>query len=380
MHLTLFGQKSAGLLAFFLFLFCLPVLAFGELSFDAVKGMDWMLNLSDYLMGETPLNDPVETGDLSRPGQYLLQYDFGTVITEGTMQPSRGCIAEATMETSKIADCLGFTVGMNIEAIGDARILEPLYPLTLISMQQEGIGWMWVYGKEGHPYGIEWVSYQMEEEKATEVTLTYTVENQVIKTIRIKQTPMTREEAMGNLESVGEMNQAQSSQAKVIKNQEAAFSGADALLNGESFLSVEVYRIIARLGEPESVQSLPGSQGRLLLYPGAVFSCNLEEMTGVERIDALTVASDAYTGPREVQVGMTLNAVAALFRSDHTISSAGGTLYQEARNQGQLVRYDAGEETLIYRASEQEREIVFEMSFREERMVSWRIYTEPTQE
>ena len=350
-------------------------------EYDAVMAEDWLLNLAGYLSNVSPLNDPLETGDLSRPGEYLLQYDFGTVITREETEPKRGSIVEVTMETAKIADCLGHTVGMRLEALNIPATQNPAFPLTLVAMQQSGIGWLWVYAKDGETYGVEWVSYRMDSDQATEVVLTYTVEEGIINRIRVRKNEMTAEEAMANLSSVGELDETQRASARAVQNDQPAFSEQDATLNGTRVLSEPVDRLGGLLDSPESSQTLPAGQGRLLLYDGLIISCNLEEQTGVETVYGVTAAKEKYAGPRDLRVGMTLTEILERFRCDRTVTTAGGTLYLEESDpdqlpQGKLVSFDENEESLIYGCRAGERILWLEVTFRNERVSAWRMYTD----
>ena len=348
-------------------------------GYDADVAEDWLLNLAGYLSGIPPLNDPTETGDLSRPGEYLLQYDFGTVITQGETEPKRGSIVEVTMETAKIADCLGHTVGMRIEDLNIPETQNPMFPLTLVSMQQTGIGWLWIYGNDGKTYGVEWVSYRMDGDQATEMVLTYTVAEDIITSIRIRRNKMTADEAMGNLSSVGELDETQRASSRAVRNNQPAFSAKDTTLNGTLIIAKPVDHLAGLLESPESTQTLPAGQGRLLLYDGLIISCNLEEQTGVETVYGVTAVKEKYTGPRAIQVGMTLSEILERFRCDRTVTTAGGTLYQDDADpenlcQGKLVCFDENEESLIYGCRVEGQGLWLEVTFQNERASGWRVY------
>ena len=348
-------------------------------EYDAVMAEDWLMNLAGYLSGVQPLNDPRETGDLSRPGEYLLQYDFGTVMTKGETEPKRGSIVEVTMETAKIADCLGHTVGMRLADLNIPAAQEPAFPLTLVSMQQSGIGWLWVYANDGKTYGVEWVSYRLDSSQATEMVLTYTVAEGIVTAIRIRKNEMTADEAMANLSSVGELDETQRASARAERNDQPAFSEQDATLNGTRILAQPVDRLSGLQETPESTQTLPAGQGRLLLYDGLIVSCNLEEQTGVETVYGVTAVKEKYAGPRDIRVGMTVSEVLNRFRCDRTVTTAGGTLYLEETDpdqlpQGKLVRFDENEESLIYGCRANGQGLWLEVTIRNERVNAWRMY------
>ena len=84
----------------------------------------------------------------------------------------------------------------------------------------------------------------------------------------------------------------QRASARAVQNDQPAFSEQDATLNGTRVLSEPVDRLGGLLDSPESSQTLPAGQGRLLLYDGLIISCNLEEQTGVETVYGITAAKE----------------------------------------------------------------------------------------
>ena len=301
------------------------------------------------------------------------------MTVQGEPIPVRGSLSDVTMETGKIADCLGHTVGMSVQELGIAGLSDPAYPLTLVALQQEGIGWCWIYARDGIPYGIEWVSYDLGDSQTVETALTYSVENGMITAIRTRVHEMTAEEAMANLSSVAELDAAQRASARAERNAMTAFEAGDALLNGTKVIYAASEQLARLLGDPVSSHNLPSGQGRLLMYDGLIAAVNLEEQTGVETIYGLTVVSDAYTGPRNIRVGMTLKETTGLFRCDRTVTSAGGTLYESDADsrlpQAKLLRFEGGEETLIYGCESGSITLWLEITFQSGRINAWRLYT-----
>lgn len=115
----------------------------------------------------------------------------------------------------------------------------------------------------------------------------------------------------------------------------AAVFGADDLTqNGRTVIGAEAYVLVQALGEPNEVQMLPAGGGRILLYDGAAVRLGLDEATGAEVVLGVTATGD-IPGPRGLQVGMTAQAAAGLFRCDADVYASGGALYIEGEAYGE---------------------------------------------
>ena len=55
-------------------------------EYDAQQAKSWMAQFAQALLQFSPINDPAQTLDPARPGEYLQEYEFGTVqaATSGT--------------------------------------------------------------------------------------------------------------------------------------------------------------------------------------------------------------------------------------------------------------------------------------------------------
>ena len=93
-------------------LVCLHVHA---LAYDANMAGSWMGQFAQALSALSPVNDPVLTADPARAGQYLLEYEFGTVLSLVSANPSAEDILEIDVRTSQVTDCRGVRVGMELE-------------------------------------------------------------------------------------------------------------------------------------------------------------------------------------------------------------------------------------------------------------------------
>lgn len=87
---------------------------------DAAVMRSWMNQFADALDMLTPLNDSTQTVDPARPGEYLIEYEFGTVTATTPQTPNAEDILEIDVRTQQVTDCRGTRVGASLQdALGD---------------------------------------------------------------------------------------------------------------------------------------------------------------------------------------------------------------------------------------------------------------------
>ena len=89
----------------------MPALALaGEM--EAAVMENWLQQFCTALPSVPLLGDPQMTADPSRPGEYLLEYAFGTVTAtaENSVLPEN--IVQIDVRTQQVTDCMGIRVGM----------------------------------------------------------------------------------------------------------------------------------------------------------------------------------------------------------------------------------------------------------------------------
>ncbi len=91
-----------------------------------------------------------------------------------------------------------------------------------------------------------------------------------------------------------------------LQNQAAVLTENNMTVMNTKALDIPVYEWIAAMGEPVEMQTLPAGGGRLLLYEGAAVTLGLDEATGVEVVQGVSVTGSGLTGPRGLYVGMSL--------------------------------------------------------------------------
>ncbi|MBR4038992.1 MAG: hypothetical protein IKJ11_02710 [Clostridia bacterium] len=323
------------------------------LAYNAQTAADWLQQFAKALQGFVPVNDPAMTADPARAGQRLLEYEFGTVLVRGEgVQMSD--ILEIDIRSPQVKDCRNVCVGMPLEETLESRLPEySASPLYVLGTQEAGYGWSWAYLSENGVYGVEYIAYGGEGASMKEYTLTYVIESGVITAIRMKIADALLAQAQEGLETAEEIASRQDSEVLIAKNNAPMLTQENMLVMGGEALGVPVAQLVARLGEPQSVQTLPQGTGRVLVYDGAVVTLGFNEYTGEELVRALSVNSAAIEGPNRLKVGMDVGTAGSLFRADSDLYARGGTLYLEGEAlgeapYGELMALDQGELMLRY--------------------------------
>lgn len=324
-------------------------------EYNAQTAQNWLEEFAAALGGLPALNDPQETADPARAGQYLIEYEFGTVLAARADAPQAGELLTIDVRTSQVTDCLGLRVGMSLsDALGGAQVDKSNTQLYVLGTQESGIGWSWAYVGDAGVYGVEYITYGGEDAAMTEYTLTYMIgDDGCISAIRMNMAQTTLAQAQDGLSTAEEIAQRQRGEVLALKNSEAIFGEADLQVMGAAALGVEVAQLVSRLGEPSEVQTLPSGGGRILLYDGLAAELGLREATGVEIVRGVSVSGADVTGPRGLRVGMSVQEAAALFACDADVYSVGGLLYMEGEAlgeppYGELIRGVSDEVTLRY--------------------------------
>ena len=302
-------------------------------EYDAQQAESWMAQFAQALGQLSPINDPAQTLDPARPGEYLQEYEFGTVQTTTSGAPTAEEIAQIDVSTAQVTDARGVRVGMTLgEALGGLSIPQAEGSLAVLSTQEAGIGWCWAYLGEGEVYGVEWLTYDLNE-PVTEYTLTYVIDGDTVSGIRVKAAASTRAQAEAGLATAQEIAGRQRREAVLTASGAAMFGEADLTVNGSRVIGAEAYALVQALGEPDEVQTLPAGGGRILLYDGAAVRLGLDEATGAEIVLGVT-ATGSVAGPRGLTVGMAAQEAAGLFHCDTDVYASGGVLYMEGEASG----------------------------------------------
>lgn len=306
------------------------------LAYDAQTAGGWMSQFAQALTALKPIYDPVITADPARAGQYLLEYEFGTVLSKTPVNPQADDILEIDVRNSQVTDCRGLRVGMDVDqALNGAAPVYAVSPLYVISAQEEALGWSWAYVGEDGVYGVEYIAYGEQGTVLKEYTLTYVVEHDVIAAIRMKVADATLAQAQDGLKTAQEIKARQESDMLIAANTHPLLTMEDLTVMGSRALGVAVDHLIAGMGEPDEIQTLPQGAGRLLIYDGAVVTLGFNEMTGEEIVRAVSVSNSATEGPNRLKVGMSLREAGSLVRCDAGVYSRGGLLYLEGEALGE---------------------------------------------
>lgn len=327
--------------------------ALPAMAYDANMAEEWLGQFAQALTALSPVNDPVLTADPARAGQYLHEYEFGTVLSGKSTQAKD--ILEIDVRTSQVTDCRGVRVGMALAAALEesATPQHTGAPLYVLHTDEGALSWSWAYLSDTGVYGVEYIAYGGEAADMKEYTLTYVIENDMISAIRMKIADALPAQALDGVNTAKEIASRQESEMLIARNDRPALMWNDLKIEGASALGVPVADLIGSLGEPASVQTLPQGNGRVLVYDGATVTLQFNEATGEELVRNVGVSNHAYEGPNGLKVGMAIRDAGALFRCDQGIYGRGGTLYLEGEAEseppyGTLIVLENGEMLLSY--------------------------------
>ena len=377
-------MKKTGIIWMALLLLLLPVTAFaGEMDAEIME--NWLAQFCQALPSVPLLGDPRLTEDPSRPGEYLMEYAFGTVTAmhTGTLSPED--IAQIDVRTEQVTDCLGIRVGMTLEQVlSGQRVGQSNTHLYVLSTQEAGIGFSWAYLGDNGVYGVEHITYGGDDVDMKEYTITHVIdEMQQVSAIRIRCAETTRALAQQAMDTAEEIAQRQRGEVYAFKNNAAVPTTEDLRVMGVNVLGVQVAQLVAMLGEPVEIQTLPANQGRLLLYEGAAVELRLNEQTGEEIVCGVSASASDVMGPNRLMVGMSVQEAAELFACDEDVYAVGGILYEYGKVSGEapyaeLVRSDLGSEAVLRYLTEDALlgGAVLEISVQDATVRNWHIYME----
>ena len=378
------GMRKLAYAALMAALLLLPSAALGA-EMDAEIMELWLERFAQAL-GSLPVQgDPQLTADPARPGEYLLEYTFGTVTASTAYSPAADAITEIDVRTAQVTDCRGMRVGMTLEEVlSGSAVGKSNTQLYVLGTQEAGLGFSWAYlGAEG-VYGVEHITYGGTEAAMKEYTLTYVIdENERVSAIRVRCADTTLAQAQQAMSTADEIAQRQKGEVYAVKNAEAALVLDDLQVMGVRALGMQVSDLIALLGEPVEVQTLSGNQGRLLLYEGAMVELALHEQTGEEVVTGVSASASDVSGPRALAVGMSVQEAAALYRCDEDVYAVGGTLYAEqgeGAQHGELVRGALGTETMLRYVTAGENSANLDVSVQGGVVSHWHFYIDQEDE
>lgn len=351
---------------------------------EAWTAKQWLTQFAQALPQLPMLNDPQKTADPARAGEYLIEYPFGTVLASAPSALTPQDILEIDIRTQQVTDCRGVRVGMTLNEALQGMAFPQTHgtQLAVLDLDASQAAWSWAYLNHDYVYGLEFVTYDMGDPAfVTEYTLTYVIgEDETVEAIRMKTALSSQAQAESGIHTAQEIAARQEGEILAQHNDEAMLEKQDLTVMDMQAISVPVYDLVSLLGEPLEVQELPNGGGRILLYEGAAVLVGLDIQTGAEIVKGLTVTGTGLTGPRGIQVGMSIQEASALYRCDADVYGAGGMLYLEGEAYGEApfgeIRFSAsGEAQLRYACLLNSGETAWLEAGAEEGMIIyWHIY------
>lgn len=189
--------------------FCAAAMLTGSAAlaqeYDAQQAKSWMEQFAQALSQLAPSTIRRRRSIPARPGEYLQEYEFGTVQAATSGKPTAAQIEEIDVSTAQVTDARGIRVGMTLnEALNGLSIPQTEANLAVLNTQEAGVGWCWAYLGEGGVYGVEWLTYDLTE-PVTEYTLTYVINGDTVSGIRVKAAASTRAQAEAGLATAQEI-------------------------------------------------------------------------------------------------------------------------------------------------------------------------------
>lgn len=369
------------IVAWLLLLTMVPVLAFaGEM--DAGMMERWLDQFCRALSSVPLLGDPQLTADPARPGEYLLEYEFGTVTATAAHAITPEDIVQIDVRTQQVTDCMGRRVGVTLnEVLSGAAIGQSNTQLYVLGTQEAGLGFSWAYLSDRGVYGVEHITYGGDGAAMKEYTQTYVMDAGRVSAIRIRCAEATQAQALQAMNTAEEIAQRQRGEVYAVQNNAAVLDAESLQIMGVRVLGIQAAELVSLLGEPVEVQTLPANQGRLLLYEGVAVELALHEQTGEEIVVGVSAGASDVLGPRRLSVGMSVQEAASLFACDEDVYAVGGVLYMRGEAAGEppyaeLVRSElGGEAKLRYSAYDQMvGTVTLEISVQDGMVRNWRFY------
>lgn len=353
---------------------------------EAWTAKEWLMQFVQALPQLPTLNDPQKTADPARAGEYLIEYSFGTVLASDMKVLTAQDILEIDIRTPHVTDCRGMRVGMALnDVMGDMTFPQTNgTQLSVLDLNTAQAGWSWAYCDRNGIYGLEFITYDLGDlPSVTEYTLTYVIgEGGIVEAIRMKMAPSSQAQAESGVRTAQEIASRQSGEVLAQHNDQPQLEKQDLTVMGMQALSAPVDGLVSMLGEPLEVQELPNGEGRILLYEGAAVLVGLNIQTGAEIVKDITVTGSGLTGPRGIQVGMSIQEASALYRCDADVYGAGGVLYLEGEAYGEApfgeIRFSrTGEAQLRYAClADSEKTVWLEAGIKEGMIAYWHLFEE----
>ncbi len=360
----------------------LPAMACAA-GYDAAAAAGWLEQFAQALAPIAPINDPMDTADPARAGQYLIEYEFGTVLASVPQNPTADEIVQIDVTNAQVTDCLGLRVGMGLhDALGGAQIEQTNTMLSVFAEQEAGYGWSWAYVGDEGVYGVERITYGGEGTAMKEYTLTHVIDTQTgtIESIRFAVHDATQAQAEDGMKTAHEIAGRQKGEVLAVASGADMFGAGDVTVNGAPAVYADMADMVAPIGEPQEIQTLPGDAGRILIYDGMAATLYWDEATGVERVSSVSVTGSGFTGPRGLCVGMSVQEAAALFRCDADVYAVGGVLYIEGEASGEPpygeLAVDADGVTMRYIAQAERGRVTLEIGIEDYAVAYWHLYAD----
>lgn len=353
---------------------------------------EWIMQVLRDTASTEPLNAPVGEESLTEEG-YAFLYSFATLyynkpvldensILMGVAVTDEGYVTPRGLKLGSgepaIIDAFGW---QNPTLVGDGTFAA-FYRLSELPRAA-----YWCWARHDAEWKLEAVQcaihVQAGDDRYTDAGVSYTLENGVITAIRVYglNSFVTEAEVRGNLRAVMGVEAAGSGDEMpapdaaplpaIAQNDAEPFALSDLSFGGLDFAALTPDDASAVLGEPASSTEALDDTGDVFVntaWDGAELIW-IRSADGSIQPDSLRVTTAALIGPRGLAVGMSLEDVAALFKSEGTQ----GMLYgdRESAENG-VVSQSGGQLQLTYQtAADGQRAYLLQATFENDALEEW---------
>ena len=401
----------------FLLIFLMLTLALpigGALADDAgvlteVELGDWVRQVLMQSQLEQLQNAPV--GEESRTAEgYAFMYPFATLYYDKPVLDAQSVVQGFSVTDEAMETPRGIRLGSPVEALIAAYGWEnpELYgdgsfaALYTLHQGAQGVYWAWAELNEGQPMSVRCAVHAAigTSGKFTDAGVLYQLQDGVVASIQVyglSQT-MTLADAESNLRAVLSVqsaargdehfdNEATFQTAGYYQKSDASpFDGNDLVFAGIDFFAMDQASAQAAFGAQQGeswVQDDTGEWLQVLEHPAATLTYVTDANKQNARLESISIMQAGLMGPRGIQIGDSLDAVAMKFQSDGTGETRDGEalLYGDGRAAPYGALMTSGyAATLRYAAIVQdtagfEREIIFHLAFSDGRLTEILLYS-----
>lgn len=349
----------------------------------------WVNQVLRDTIGKEPLNAPVGEESRTEDG-YAFLYDFATLYYDKPVLDANSVLAAISVTGEGYAAPRGAVLGASEDALlytfgwqnpylmGDGQFAS----FYCVDTLPEAAYWCWgQYDENRQLLDMQCALHvRTGENRYTDAMLRFELEDGVITAIRADglsrmitlDAVATNLEAVRNVQAAAERNAMSGEDHTVgyaIRHDAAMFGAEDLVFNGMDYRTMDAGTLEKVLGQPQSTETI--NQRMTATWADAYCTCSSDG------VDVLSIATSAVEGPRGIRVGDALDKVIALFHADGEGRTEGSfaLLYGDGFTMPTATMEIGDVTVLAYSAAVDGRNISLSLTFADDRLQDWVIYT-----